>query len=205
MTGTPGAKASPTTLADLPSPYPVFTLAAIGLVAGYWWFPAWFLSAQLLRIWSVRGGIAWLSSRGVPEYTDDRYAAFIGYAPLALIAVRIVLSFNWLEPFQVFANQKVPTGSDAELGGYLAIVLGAAVAAALTGVLRTHGPAWLLAAAGFSLVLALAIGSNGAVWRPNALTALPLVLVGYLVSKIPMTAADALTRWAERRTGRTEE
>ncbi len=199
MTGTPRAKASPVTLADVASPYPVFTLAAIGLVAGYWWFPAWFLSAQLVRIWSGRGGTTWLSSRGVPEYTDARYAAIVGYAPLALIAVRIVLSLNWLEPFQVITSQKVQGQSEAETAAYLAVILGVAVAAALTGVLRTHGPAWVLAAAGFSIVLALAIGSNGAVWRPSPLTALPLVLVGYLASKIPMSAAEALTRWTVRR------
>jgi len=205
MTGTPEAKASPTTLADVTSPYPVFVLAVAGLIAGYWWFPAWFLSAQLVRIWSSRGGATWLSSRGVPEYTDDRYAAIIGYAPLALIAVRILLSFNWLEPFQVLAAQKVSTGSGAETGAYLAVVLGIAVAAALTGVLRTHGPAWLLAVAGFSLVLALAVGSSGTVWRPNALTAAPLVLAGFLVSKIPMAIAAALSRSAERRARDAED
>jgi hypothetical protein len=205
MTGTAAQRARPTCLADVASPYPVAVLAAIGLVAGWWWFPAWFLAAQLVRTWSTRGGVTWLSSRGFPEYTDEQYGRYIGYAPIALIALRIVLSLNWLEPFQIIAAHKAQTGADTESYVFVAIILGLALAVALTGVLRAHGLPWPLAAAGFVAVAVLALGSYGAIWNANALTAVPLVALGYLTSKIALVTNRVLDNRAARRAEETPQ
>lgn len=193
------------TLSDIAWPYPFFGLGVVGLVIGYWWFPAWFLAAQLIHIWSARGGVRWLRARGVPEYTDEKYMTIIGYASMVLIAIRIVLSLNWLEPFQVLDSRTIYTGPDPQTAIYLSVILGVSLAAALTGVLRTHRLTWLFAAAGFILVLVLAVGANGAVWKPNGVTALPLLLVAYLFSKIPMTIEGFFDRRAARRAAEAME
>jgi hypothetical protein len=198
MTDT-AAQTTQWTLADALPPVPVFALAAVGLVVGYWWLPAWFLAAQLVRLWSSRGGVRWLSSLGVAEYTDEKYAAIIGYAPVVLIGLRLFLSINWLESFQVINSEKLPTGPNPQDATYLAVVLGFAVAAALSGVLLSRGLPWLIAAAGFALVLALAIGASGPIWQANALQAAPLMILGYLVSKVPLTIIRTLDRLATRR------
>ena len=199
MTDAAAQRARPATLADLAVPFPFFVLAAIGLVVGYSWFPAWFFAAQLLRIWSTSGAVRWLSSLGVPEYTDEKYAMIIGYTPVALIALRILLSLNWLEPVQILGKQHIQTGPNPEEAVFLGIVLGVSLATAMTGVLRAHGLPWLLAAAGFGVMLALVVGADGAIWQPNPLQALPLIILGYLVSKIPLTITGVLDRRAARR------
>ena len=205
MADTATRKARPTCLADLASPYPVAALAAIGLVVGWWWFPAWFLAGQLVRLWSRRGAVTWLNSRGVPEYTDETYGTYIGYAPIALIALRIILSVNWLEPFQIIAAHKASTGADPETATFISIILGLALAVALTGVLRTHGLPWFLASAGFVAVAVLALGSYGAIWNANAITAVPLVALGYLTSKIALVTNRALDNRAARRAEETQQ
>ena len=189
----------PRTISDLPWPIPVAVLGAIGLVAGIWWFPAWFLAAQVARIWSTRGCMTWLASIGVPEYKDEEYARIVGVGPLALIAIRIFFSFNWLEPFQVIAAHHVDTTPNQESATALAIVFGVALATSLTGVLKSHGLPWIIAAAGFIAMSILVAGGYGLIWQANSLTALGLIVAGFCTSKIAMSINGFHRRRALRR------
>jgi hypothetical protein len=201
MTNPAAQTAKRNTIADIPSPYPFGVLAAIGFVVGIFWFPAWFLAAQMLRLWSKRGCMTWLKSRGVPEYTDENYANVIGYGPMALIAARVLLSLNWLEPFQTIANHKLDTTPGPENGVFLGIVFGLALGTALTGAMRTHGTPWLIGIAGFIAVAVLVGTGYGLIWNGTFLTGLPVIALGYITSKIPIT----INRYFERRDKRLAE
>lgn len=165
-------------LAEIADVRPFAVLAVIGAVVGIWWFPAWFLSAQLVRIWATRGGMRWLAARGVTEYTDDKIVKIVGLVPVAIIAVRIIVAVNWLQPVQVLeSHQLISSGSELSL--YLDAVVGVAMAAALTGVLTTRGLPWLLALLGFGVVATMAVtASRGVLWQPNAFEAIPVALLG---------------------------
>jgi len=186
MTDSAALPARPKTIADTPSPYPFGVLAVVGFVVGIFWFPAWFLAAQMLRLWSQRGCMTWLKSRGVPEYTDEKYAQIIGYGPLLLIVGRILLSLNWLEPFQTIADHKLNTAPTPENDVFLGIVFGIALGTALTGAIRTHGLPWLIGIAGFVAVAVLVGSGYGLLWNANFLTGLPVVALAYITSKIPI-------------------
>lgn len=192
MTASP-AKPRARTIAENGNPYVIFALAAAGAVWGIFWLPAWFLVAQMLRLWAPNAGVRWLSSRGVPEYTDDKYAQAIANVPLLIIAGRLLISVDVLEPFKVISEHKVnAVGSEA--GVFLAVVVGIAVAMSLSGVMKTHGWTWLIATAGFAGVMTGAIGSYGLIWHANALEAAVLVPPAWLFSVIPMYICGRLDR-----------
>lgn len=171
-------------LADIADVRPFVVLAAIGAVAGIWWFPFWFLSAQLLRIWATHGGMRWLTAHGVAEYADEKIAMLVGLVPVAIIAARIIVSVDWVQPVRILETHKV-TSSAGELSIFLDLVIGIAMATALTGVLITRGLPWLVAALGFTAVLVLAAAATrGLLWEPSGFTAMPLALLGYLTTKI---------------------
>jgi hypothetical protein len=182
------------TIAERIHPYLLFALAGLGTVWGLFWLPAWFLVAQLIRQWAPRGGMRWLASRGVPEYTDEMYALYMGNIPLALIGVRLLLSVDILEPFKMLNDKRLDTTSGAETTVFLGIVVGCVIATALTGVLRTHGWPWLLSAAGFTALMVWAIGSFGLIWHSNALYAMPFIPLAWLSSAIPMFICRRLDR-----------
>jgi hypothetical protein len=199
MTAPAITTARPRTIADISTPYPAAVLAVIGFVVGIVWFPAWFLTAQMLRLWSGRGCMTWLKSRGVPEYTDEKYAQIIGYGPLALIVARVLLALNWLEPWQVVADHKLDTTQTGESATFLAVVFGIALATALTGVMKTHGLPWLIGAAGFVLVAFLVAGGYGAIWKATAISGLGVIVVAYLIAKIPLTINQRMDKRAAKR------
>jgi signal transduction histidine kinase len=186
MTDTVNYDAPPRILAEIGNPLPFLAVAVVALIVGYWWFPAWFLAAQIIRVWSSRGGVRWLHKRGVPEYDDDRYAAIFGNALIVLIALRLLLAINWLESFEILGNQGWAMHADPQQATYLAVILGISIALALTGALRTKRLPWIFATAGFVLVFGLAATADGRIWSPNTIEAAPLVLLAYLVSRIPM-------------------
>jgi hypothetical protein len=188
----------PKTLSDLPWPLPVAVIAAIGFVGGIWWLPAWLLAGQIVRIWSQRGCMTWLKSRGVPEYTDDKYANWIGYAPIILIAVRVVFSLNWLEPFQALQAHHLDTTPTPENSIFLSLVFGLALATAMTGVLKVYGPLWIISLAGFIAVAVLVVGGYGAIWTATALEGSPLIILAYFVSHGPMQINKILLKRARR-------
>ncbi len=171
-------------LAEIADVRPVAILAAIGGLAGIWWFPLWFLSAQLLRIWAMHGGMRWLTAHGVAEYADEKIAMLVGLVPVAIIAARIILSVDWVQPFRILETHKV-TSSAGELSIFLDLVVGIAMATAFTGVLVTRGLPWLVAALGFAAVLVLAAAATrGYLGEMSGFTAMPLALLGYLTTKI---------------------
>jgi hypothetical protein len=177
---------------------PVFLLAGVAAIAGILWFPLWFLAAELLRLWAPRGGMRWLASRGVPEYTDDRYAAIIGLAPIAAIAVRVALALDWIAPIRVFLGGKGDITA-SEWAVALAAVFGLTLATSLPGVLRTTGWPRVLAIAGFAGMAALVVAAQrGAFGPPHAFAALVLLVPAYLIS----TLAVRLDRWLYDRAAR---
>jgi hypothetical protein len=188
----------PKTLSDLPWPLPVAVIAAIGLVGGIWWLPAWLLAGQIVRIWSQRGCMTWLKSRGVPEYTDDKYANWIGYAPIILIAVRVLLSLNWLEPFQALQAHHLDTTPTPEDGILLSLVFGLALATAMTGVLKVYGPLWIMSLAGFIAVAVLVVGGYGTIWTATAIEGSSLIILAYFTSHGPMQINKILLKRARR-------
>jgi hypothetical protein len=190
----------PPTWAQSLSAGAVFVLAGAAAVIGIMWLPIWFLAAELLRLWAPRGGMRWLASRGVPEYTDDRYAAVIGIAPIAVIALRIAVSLDWLAPFRIFAGGQADITA-SELAVAQALVLGLVLATSLAGVLRTTGWPRILALAGFFVVAGLVVAAEAGWWQPDALAALPLLVPAYLVSRLAMLADRWLYRRAARRYG----
>jgi hypothetical protein len=199
MTDTVNYDGPPKTLSEIGNPLPFFAVAVVALIVGYWWFPAWFLATQLIRVWSPRGGVRWLHKRGVPEYDDERYATIFGNALLFLIGFRLLLSINWLESFEILGNQGWAMKPDSQQATYLAVILGIAIGLALTGVLRTKRLPWVFAAAGFAVVFALAATADGRVWSPNTIQAFPLIVLAYFVSKIPMFIDGRLDKRQARR------
>ena len=194
-------KGPPRTLSEIANPVPFVAIAAVALVVGFWWLPAWFLAAQLIRVWAQSGGVRWLSSRGVAEYTDERYATIIGNALLFLIAFRLLLAINWLESFQILVDEHRgwAMNADPQQVTYVAVILGLAIAISLTGVMKTKRLPWVFATAGFALVLGLALVADGRVWLPTTVEAVPLIALGYLVSRIPMFFDRRLDRRAAKR------
>jgi hypothetical protein len=205
MTDTATQAEKPRTLSDLPWPLPVAVIAAVGFVGGIWWFPAWFLAAQTIRIWSQRGCMTWLKSRGVPEYTDDKYANWISYAPIILIVLRIALSVSWIEPFAVISNHHLDTAPTPENGIFLSVVFGLALATAITGVLKVYGPLWIISAAGFVAVTVLVAGGYGAIWTAMALDGGGLIILAYFTSHGPMQINKLLAKRAQRKAEETLE
>jgi hypothetical protein len=180
---------------------PVFVIAGAAFVAGFVWLPLWFLAAELLRLWAPRGGMRWLASRGVPEYTDDNIAAAIGIVPVFVIAARIALALDWIAPLQIF-NGKSADVSPGEWAALLDLSLGLAIATSLAGVLRTTGWPRAVAIAGFvGVTVAAVAGQLGLGWRPNAFQALPLIVLAYLVAAIAIRTDRWLYRRAARRLG----
>ena len=183
---------------------PVFVLAGIGAVAGIFWFPLWFLAAELLRLWAPRGGMRWLSSRGVPEYGDERWASAIGIAPMVLIALRIALALDWIAPFRILTGGPASVTA-SELTIFQASVLGLALATSLAGLLRTTGWPRVMALAGFAATAALVVVALiGVLWRPSALEALTLLVPAYVVSTVAIRVDRRLYRQAARRLGGPE-
>lgn len=182
----------------------IFAIVGATTIAGIFWFPLWFVTAEVLRLWAPRGGMRWLASRGVPEYTDDSIATAIGIVPIVVIAIRVVIALNWLAPFLIFIRRSVPV-SEGEWAAMLALVLGVAMATALAGVLRTTGWPRLFAIAGFAAVTTLAVAAQQSLWwRSNALVALPLVILAYLISTAAILTDRRLYRRAARRLGQPE-
>ncbi len=195
--------------ADYPKAWPVFLASGAGAVAGIFWFPLWFAAAQLLRVWAPRGGIAWLRSRGVPEYTDEQYATVISVGALVPIVLRIVVSFNWLQPIEVIVNQRKDPVAGSEWTALLDVVLGIAIAASMTGVLRTRGWAWLIALCGLATVVVLAVLIA---FRPpfeiNGFAVIPLAFLGWFISWLALFVGGTparRARRAQRRAARIED
>ncbi len=181
--------------AEYPNGWPVLGLAFAGAIAGIFWFPLWFAAAQLLRIWAPRGGVAWLRDRGVPEYTDERYASAIWIGAVVPIALRILVSFNWLQPFQ----DPYAVAGKGEMTTLLDFVLGIAIALAMSGVLLCRGWSWLLALTGLAAVVVLAVV---VAFRPgfqiSGIAAAPLVVLGWLSSFLALFIDNAPARRARR-------
>ena len=194
---TPALRSS--TWAESQAAIPVFTLAAIGGVAGIFWLPIWFLSAELLRLWAPRGGMKWMKARGIPEYTDDRYAQIIGLGPMILIAVRAALSLDWIGPFRALTGDKGAGFSDSEKGILLAVVLGIAMGTAFAGVLRSSGWPRVLAIVGFAANVALIVAAQmGFFGAPNPFAAIVLLPPAFVSS----TIAIRWDRWLYQRAAR---
>ena len=199
MTDTDTTTAPRPALADYPGGISVLSIAAAAGLAGIFWFPAWFFSARLLRLWAPRGGVTWLSRRGVPEYTDEHYASVISWVAVIPIVARIALSFDWLTPFETFVNKRKEPAPPSEWAVVLDIVLGAAIALGLTGVLVTRGRPLLLALASFVAVSVLALVLAFAPPFPtNGFAVVPLAVFAWLVSQLAIFFHNAPQRRARR-------
>jgi hypothetical protein len=189
----------PAVWADYPGVRPFAFGAAVAAVAGIVWFPCWFFGAQLLRLWATRGGMRWLRSRGVPEYMDERYATVIAWGAAIPIAARVMVAVNWLQPLQALTGDK-QVASDAEFAAALALVLGLSIGTALSGVMLTNGRPRVTALVGLVAVVGLALAAQySSFWHPNAFTAAPLMILGYLSSRIALFLHRAPERRARRR------
>jgi hypothetical protein len=186
-------------LADYPGALPFLSTAAAAAIGGIFWFPLWFFAAQLLRLWAPRGGMTWLNRRGVSEYTDERYATAIAWGPFVPIVLRILVSFNWLEPFQVLVSRHLDSAPTGEWTVLLDVVLGATIALSLTAVLTTGGLARVISLAGF---LSMAGLSLVIAFRPplaiNGFALVPLVFVGWSISALAEAVNNAPKRRARR-------
>ena len=183
---------------------PVIFIAVVMAIAGIFWFPLWFIAAEILRLWAPRGGMRWLASRGVPEYTDDKYAMWIGIGPMLLIALRVVIALDWIAPFLVFAGKSAPVSTN-EFDTLVSLVLGVAIATALAGVMRTTGVPRILGILNFVAITALAVSVHrGAFGNPNALLVVPIVVPAYLFATIAIRWDRWLYRRAVRRMGGPE-
>ena len=178
----------------------IWILAAVVVcaVAGIFWFPLWFVSAELLCTWAPRGGLRWLSSLGVDEYKDERLASAIVWFSCGLIAARFAVALDWTHLLEGLTLQ-VRQSPHGEFDAWLAVVLGLAMAGALAGVMKTTGWPRIFALMGVLTVLALAwTGANGVGWLANAFVALPVAVLGWGTARI----AIALDRWLNRRAAR---
>lgn len=176
----------------------IFAPAAVFAVAGVFWFPLWFVTAELLWTWAPRGGLRWLSSMGVEEYRDDRIASVIVWSLWGLIAARFAVALDWTHLLEG-ATLQVRQSPHGEFDAWLAVVLGLALAWALAGVMKTTGWPRIFALLGALAVLALAwTGANGIGWLANAFVALPLPVLGWSTARISI----ALDRWLNRRVAR---
>ena len=199
MTDTDPTTAPRPVLADHPGGIPVLSIAAAAALGGIFWFPVWFFSARLLRLWAPRGGVTWLSRRGVPEYTDEQYASAISWIAVVPIVARIALSFDWLTPFETLVNRRKDPAPASELVVVLDIVLGAAIALGLTGVLVTRGRPRLLALAGFVIVTGAALVIAFAPPYPiSGFAVVPLAVFAWLVSQLAIFFHNAPQRRARR-------
>jgi hypothetical protein len=199
MTETDATAAPRPVLADHPGGALVFTIAGAAALGGVFWFPAWFFAAQLLRQWAPRGGMKWLAGRGVPEYADEQYATAIAWLPWLAIVARIAVAINWLEPFQTIIDQRKDAPNSGEMIVLLDVVLGIAIAVALTGVLRTGGWPRLLGLAGFVSVVALAwILAFAPPYPTNGFAVVPLALLGGFTSQLALFFENAPERRARR-------
>jgi hypothetical protein len=164
---------------------PFAGLAVVGAIAGVFWFPIWFLTAQMVRLWSTRGGLRWLGSRGVAEYDDEKIATVISLVPILVIAARVIVGVNWLQPFQVLDTKQLAPTSPSDLRFLLDIVLGIALSTAFTGVMVTRRLPMIVGLVGFAAVATLSVAAaRGIWWQPNGIEAVPLALLGYVTSKI---------------------
>jgi hypothetical protein len=185
MTETAAPNPRGRSIAEIADVRPFAFLTVVGAVAGIFWFPLWFLTAQMLRVWSSRGGLRWLATRGVVEYEDERIALVIGLVPVLVIAARVIVGVNWLQPFQVLDSKQLAATSPSDLQFLLDIVLGIALATAFTGVLSTRRLPFIVGLAGFALVGVLAVtAARGIGWQPNGIEVVPLALIGYVTSKV---------------------
>jgi hypothetical protein len=176
----------------------IFAPAAVFAVAGVFWFPLWFVTAELLWTWAPRGGLRWLSSSGVEEYRDERIASVIVWAWCGLIAARFAVALDWTHLLEGVTLQ-VTQSPHGEFDAWLAVVLGLALAWALAGVMKTTGWPRIFALLGVLAVLALAwTGANGIGWLANAFVALPVPVLGWSTARISIT----LDRWLNRRVAR---
>lgn len=176
----------------------IFAPAAVFAVAGVFWFPLWFVTAELLWTWAPRGGLRWLSSMGVEEYRDDRIASVIVWSLWGLIAARFAVALDWTHLLEG-ATLQVRLSPHSEFDAWLAVVLGLAIAGALAGVMKTTGWPRIFALLGVLAVAALAwTGANGIGWLANAFVALPLPVLGWSTARISI----ALDRWLNRRVAR---
>jgi hypothetical protein len=167
-------------------------------VAGIFWLPLWFVSAELLWTWAPRGGLRWLGSLGAGEYVDEQIAGVMVWSASGLIAARIAVGFDWTHLFEG-ATLQVRTAPHGEFDSWLALVLGLAIAGALAGVMKTTGIPRLFALLGVLMVAALAwTGAHGMGWQANAFVALPVPVLGWATARISI----AWDRFLNRRKAR---
>ena len=177
----------------------IFAPAAVFAVAGVFWFPLWFVTAELLWTWAPRGGLRWLSSSGVEEYRDERIASVIVWAWCGLIAARFAVALGWTHLLEGVTLQ-VTQSPHGEFDAWLAVVLGLALAWALAGVMKTTGWPRIFALLGVLAVLALAwTGANGIGWLANAFVALPVPVLGWSTARISIALDRSLNRRVARR------
>jgi hypothetical protein len=177
----------------------ILSIAGAAALGGILWFPLWFFGAQLLRLWAPQGGMKWLRSQGVPEYADERYASAMAWIPVIPIAARLLVSFDWIEPFTTLINERKEAIAPGEMAVLIDLILGLAIASSLTGVMRTRGWAWLLAVVGFAPVVALALVVRFAPpWEINGFALIPLAVYGSLVSQLALFFQNAPQRRARR-------
>jgi hypothetical protein len=176
----------------------ILATAAVFAVAGVFWFPLWFVTAELLWTWAPRGGLRWLSSLGAEEYRDERIASVIVWSWCGLIAARFAVALDWTHLLEG-ATLHVMQSPHGEFDAWLDVVLGLAIAGALAGVMKTTGWPRIFALLGVLAVVALAwTGANGIGWLANAFIALPVPILGWGTARI----AIALDRWLNRRAAR---
>jgi hypothetical protein len=199
MTDTDAIPAPRPVLADYPGGYAVLAVATAAAAGGIFWFPLWFFGAQVLRLWAPRGGIAWLRSWGVPEYTDEQYATVITLAPFVPIAARIAVAADWLEPFMVFLNNRKEAVSQGEMTVLMDVVLGLAIFAALTGVMQTRGWPFLIALTSFAAVLALSlVFAFAPPFTTNGFAFMPIAVMAAIISRLAIFFESAPQRRALR-------
>jgi hypothetical protein len=167
-------------------------------VAGIFWFPLWFVSAELLWTWAPRDGLRWLSSLGAREYVDEKIAAIIVWSACSLIAARFAVGLDWSHLLEG-ATLQVRLSPHGEFDSWLALVLGLAIGGALAGVMKTTGIPRIFALIGVLAVVALAwTGAHGIGWQANAFVALPVPILGWATARISIAWDRLLNRRATR-------
>jgi hypothetical protein len=176
----------------------IFAPAMVFAIAGIFWFPFWFVTGELLWTWAPRGGLKWLTSLGVDEYKDERYAQVIVGIWCGLIVARFAVALDYSTLLQG-ATLHVTQSPPGEFDAWLAVVLGLALAGALAGVMKTTGWPRVFALLGVLGIFALAwTGAHGLGWLANAFVALPVPVLGWATARISI----ALDRWLNRRAAR---